>query len=108
MQTVTILFNISICINISCARASLAFQNQNYNSTPFLFQHNIQQSARPVASSLKQQMRAWTCHGSTQKQLVDNLSKAGIIKSQVAKDAMKAVDRSNYVLVGECGSAYGT
>lgn len=36
---------------------------------------------------------AWRCSGSSNDELVDNLYKAGIIKSDRIKEAMKATDR---------------
>eukprot|EP00592_Proboscia_alata_P013598 CAMPEP_0194386784 /NCGR_PEP_ID=MMETSP0174-20130528/88450_1 /TAXON_ID=216777 /ORGANISM="Proboscia alata, Strain PI-D3" /LENGTH=250 /DNA_ID=CAMNT_0039176329 /DNA_START=123 /DNA_END=875 /DNA_ORIENTATION=+ len=43
-------------------------------------------------------MRAWTCHGRTQREMVDKLQQAGIIKSQSIRDCMASVDRANYVV----------
>mmetsp|Transcript_10848 Transcript_10848/g.19831 ORF Transcript_10848/g.19831 Transcript_10848/m.19831 type:complete len:327 (-) Transcript_10848:173-1153(-) len=43
-------------------------------------------------------MRAWTCHGRTQQEMVSKLKQAGIIKHDVVQDAMNKVDRANYVL----------
>ena len=103
------LLSILIPILFSCCwstRAYPVFASAFQNHTPFVFYNHIQQQ-RPVASALQQQMRAWTCHGRTQRQLVDNLSTAGIIKNQMVKDVMKSVDRANYVLAGNHGSAYG-
>jgi len=41
---------------------------------------------------------AWRCSGDTNDQLVANLYKANIIKSKEVLDALKRVDRRNYVL----------
>ena len=41
-------------------------------------------------------MRAWTCHGRTQKEMVDKLASAGIIKHKPTQEAMIKVDRANY------------
>lgn len=38
--------------------------------------------------------------------LVDNLTSAGIIKSQIVRDVMSNVDRANYVLGGHSSNAY--
>jgi len=43
-------------------------------------------------------MRAWMCHGKTHKEMVDKLVQAGIVKSQINKQALLSVDRGNYVL----------
>jgi hypothetical protein len=45
----------------------------------------------------KPTMRAWTCHGTTQRDLVDRLRQANIVKSSVVKSVMERVDRANYV-----------
>ena len=42
-------------------------------------------------------MRAWTCHGRNQRDMVDKLSQAGIVRSPVVRKAMNLVDRGNYV-----------
>lgn len=42
-------------------------------------------------------MRAWQCHGRTNRELVNNLASAGIITSPVVKKVMTLVDRANYV-----------
>jgi len=42
-------------------------------------------------------MRAWTCHGRSQRELVNNLATANIIRSPVVQKTMMLVDRANYV-----------
>ena len=42
-------------------------------------------------------MRAWTCHGRNQLELVDRLCQANIIKTQAVKTVLSQVDRANYV-----------
>jgi protein-L-isoaspartate(D-aspartate) O-methyltransferase len=42
-------------------------------------------------------MRAWTCHGRNQRELVDHLMQAQIIKSPAVKEVMRVVDRQYYV-----------
>ena len=42
-------------------------------------------------------MRAWRCHGRTQRELVDNLAQADIVRSPAVRAVMYAVDRKNYV-----------
>jgi len=42
-------------------------------------------------------MRAWTCHGRNQREMVDKLRLAGIIKSEPVYTVMQQVDRKNYV-----------
>ena len=91
-------FQKDIQISSVCARKS--FQQRSVFSG--------WKSLRKFVSSLEQQrMRAWTCHGRSQKQLVDNLASAGIIKSQIVKDVMIKVDRMNYVLPSSSSNAYG-
>lgn len=57
----------------------------------------------PVPQSLKLPqppgpvMRAWTCHGRTQAELVDRLTQANIVQSPLVQSVMQAVDRANYV-----------
>jgi len=43
-------------------------------------------------------MRAWMCSGKTQRDMVDKLAQAGIVKSSINKEALLRVDRKNYVL----------
>jgi protein-L-isoaspartate(D-aspartate) O-methyltransferase len=42
-------------------------------------------------------MRAWTCHGRNQKDLVDRLCQAKIIKTEAVRKVLEMVDRGNYV-----------
>lgn len=49
-------------------------------------------------------MRAWMCHGTSQKEMVGKLASAGIVKANINKQALLAVDRRNYVV--DEGSAY--
>jgi protein-L-isoaspartate(D-aspartate) O-methyltransferase len=42
-------------------------------------------------------MRAWTCHGTNQRDLVDRLRQANIVQSHVVRLVMEQVDRANYV-----------
>lgn len=42
-------------------------------------------------------MRAWTCHGRNQKDLVDRLRQANIVKSEAVRKVLELVDRGNYV-----------
>jgi protein-L-isoaspartate(D-aspartate) O-methyltransferase len=44
-------------------------------------------------------MRAWTCHGKNQREMVDHLVQAQIIKSPAVKEVMRTVDRKYYVPV---------
>ena len=41
-------------------------------------------------------MRAWTCHGRSQRDMVDRLCQANIIQSNVVRQVMYQVDRGNY------------
>ena len=42
-------------------------------------------------------MRAWHCHGRNQRELVDRLNQAGIVRSPKVKEVMQQVDRQYYV-----------
>jgi protein-L-isoaspartate(D-aspartate) O-methyltransferase len=41
-------------------------------------------------------MRAWTCHGRSQREMVDRLCQANIIQSEAVRQVMLQVDRGNY------------
>ncbi|ORY23041.1 protein-L-isoaspartate O-methyltransferase [Naematelia encephala] len=47
---------------------------------------------------------AWTCSGRTNEELIDRLFSKGLIQSEVVANAMRKVDRKNYV--PDTGSAY--
>lgn len=51
-------------------------------------------------------MRAWMCSGKTQRDMVDKLAQAGIVKSPINKAALLRVDRKNYVLGTQMDSAH--
>jgi protein-L-isoaspartate(D-aspartate) O-methyltransferase len=53
----------------------------------------------PTPPEVPNVMRAWTCHGKNQRELVDHLVQAQIIKSPAVKEVMRAVDRKFYVHV---------
>jgi protein-L-isoaspartate(D-aspartate) O-methyltransferase len=42
-------------------------------------------------------MRAWNCHGHSQRSLVDHLMQANIVKSEPVRQVMKIVDRKYYI-----------
>jgi protein-L-isoaspartate(D-aspartate) O-methyltransferase len=51
----------------------------------------------PTPPEVPNVMRAWTCHGKNQRELVDHLVQAQIIKSPAVKEVMRVVDRTFYV-----------
>lgn len=42
---------------------------------------------------------AWRCHGNTNNELINNLKECNIIKSERVANAMKAVDRANFIKI---------
>lgn len=58
----------------------------------------------PVATAAV--CRAWTCHGSNNRELVNNLYSGNLIKSSEVRDALLLVDRANYVPTDRKPSAY--
>lgn len=42
-------------------------------------------------------MRAWTCHGRNQRDLVDRMVQAGIVQTPAVQQVLEQVDRKNYV-----------
>lgn len=42
-------------------------------------------------------MRAWTCHGVNQRDLVDRLRQAGIVQTPAVQKVMEMIDRANYI-----------
>jgi protein-L-isoaspartate(D-aspartate) O-methyltransferase len=42
-------------------------------------------------------MRAWTCHGKNQRDLVDRLRQAGIVKTPAVQKVLEQIDRANYI-----------
>jgi protein-L-isoaspartate(D-aspartate) O-methyltransferase len=51
----------------------------------------------PTPPEVPNVMRAWTCHGKNQREVVDALVQAQIIKSPAVKEVMRLVDRKYYV-----------
>jgi len=51
-------------------------------------------------------MRAWACHGRTQRDMVDKLASANIITHKVIRDCMNQVDRLNYIAHTNPNTAY--
>lgn len=42
-------------------------------------------------------MRAWTCHGINQRDLVDRMRQAGIVQTPAVQKVLELVDRGNYI-----------
>lgn len=61
-----------------------------------LFQRSIAFNNKETTNN-DQGMRAWTCHGRNQKELVDRLRQASIVKTPAVKQILELVDRKNYV-----------
>ncbi|CAO1620038.1 unnamed protein product [Sympodiomycopsis kandeliae] len=49
---------------------------------------------------------AWTCSGKTNSELINNLSKKGLLSNERVKRAMTLVDRKNYCLPSGASQAY--
>lgn len=64
-----------------------------FSSTVDSFEHFF----RPNVSSSSGTMRAWTCHGRNQRDLVDKLQQAGIVKTPAVAKVMEQVDRANFI-----------
>lgn len=67
-----------------------------YSSTSQKRPHILHQQRLFTTSPTFAMFRAWTCHGKTNRELVENLATAGIIKSAPVKEALLKVDRNNY------------
>jgi protein-L-isoaspartate(D-aspartate) O-methyltransferase len=61
-----------------------------------LFQRSIAFNNQETTNN-DQGMRAWKCHGRNQKELVDRLCQASIVKTPAVKQILELVDRNNYV-----------
>lgn len=87
----------------------ISAQENDRNRTPFFdqqrtaFLSNHHRKSSTTSSSYStprkkdSKMCAWRCHGKNQKDLVNRLFQADIIKSDSVRDAMSRVDRKNYV-----------
>ena len=67
----------------------------------FCYQQQQQQSAfnasRNQRNKNEPMMKAWHCHGRTQRDLVDRLRQADIVKSPAVQQVMEQVDRRFYI-----------
>jgi protein-L-isoaspartate(D-aspartate) O-methyltransferase len=71
--------------------------NRNRYTNQFFSPYNIRKAIVPKDSNNKYiVMKAWKCHGRNQKEMVDRLVQAGIIKSWEVQSVMYQVDRANY------------
>lgn len=61
-----------------------------------MFQRSIAFNKSEITNS-NHGMRAWACHGRNQKELVDRLCQASIVKTPAVKQVMELVDRGNYI-----------
>lgn len=51
-------------------------------------------------------MRAWHCHGRNQRDLVDRLKQANIVKTSIVEQVLQQVDRRNYVDTNSIPASY--
>ena len=51
-------------------------------------------------------MKAWNCHGRNQRDLVDRLIQANIVKADSVRDVLYKVDRQNYAPPSDNASPY--
>lgn len=58
---------------------------------------SFEQFFRPDTNNNSGVMRAWTCHGRNQRDLVDKLKQAGIVKTPDVAKVLEQVDRANYI-----------
>jgi len=77
------------------------FLNHQASSLNWMF--NVPPRSPPSTAAT---YRAWTCHGTTNRELINNLYTAKIIKSKEVRDAMLSVDRKNYVSPVHLESSY--
>lgn len=68
----------------------------NTNTSHLYSQGRTPRSSLHPVSPLSMSLRAWTCHGKNNREMVEKLSKAGIIKTAPVKEALNRVDRANY------------
>ncbi|KAG7371051.1 protein-L-isoaspartate O-methyltransferase [Nitzschia inconspicua] len=57
----------------------------------------VTQFFRPNSGNNSGVMRAWTCHGRNQRDLVEKLKQAGIIKTPEVAKVLEQVDRANFI-----------
>mmetsp|Transcript_15799 Transcript_15799/g.39271 ORF Transcript_15799/g.39271 Transcript_15799/m.39271 type:complete len:441 (+) Transcript_15799:229-1551(+) len=62
---------------------------------------NINNNSEGEQQQQQQVMRAWMCHGRNQRDLVDRLRQAGIVKTPAVQKVMEQIDRGNYISVDE-------
>lgn len=89
-------------LNKSSAFISNKYMNQNSGATSSA--SSLYANLGPYEKDEK--MRAWSCHGKNQRDLIDRLIQAGIIKHESVRDAMCRVDRKNYVAASSQSNAY--
>lgn len=61
--------------------------------------HKIGQISKRILNynNNNSEMRAWTCHGRNQRDLVDRLMQAGIVQTPAVKRVLEVVDRANFI-----------
>jgi protein-L-isoaspartate(D-aspartate) O-methyltransferase len=74
-------------VSIISLVAAFHFPVQNYSSVPVIYQPAKKQTTV---------MKAWSCHGRNQQEMVFRLKQAGIIRSDEVYRVMSLVDRQNY------------
>lgn len=60
--------------------------------------HALEEFFRAInVSNSSQKMRAWTCHGRNQRDLIDKLRQAGIVQTPAVAQVLEQVDRGNFM-----------
>jgi len=90
LNVTTILCLLLFLLSASVSTSSFIPSNEQFDPST---SHLIDPTSLPRSDVT---MRAWTCHGRTQKEMVDKLASAGIIKHKPVQEAMNKVDRANY------------
>ena len=78
----------------SAAAAAFIANNNIQNLQPLNNQNKNERE--PTTTTKLHAMRAWSCHGKNQRDLVNCLMQAGIVKHESVRDALYRVDRKHY------------
>mmetsp|Transcript_30658 Transcript_30658/g.44578 ORF Transcript_30658/g.44578 Transcript_30658/m.44578 type:complete len:350 (+) Transcript_30658:175-1224(+) len=88
LSTPTTSYHNSAFVNSSCLDNNSQICGSQENAAAAI---SYRQSKRYLNN-----MRAWTCHGRTQREMVEKLAAANIIKTDQVRQCLLRVDRANY------------
>eukprot|EP01083_Nonionella_stella_P071785 193048_1 len=80
----------------ACNSSKFFLSNNNFSNISNTSNTSSNTISNTSTSPFKMSLGAWRCHGTTNREMVEKLAEARIIKSPQVKEAFLKVDRSDF------------